>query len=145
MSKNKHHQKKRESSSPALAIIKGLAVSAICAVSMITLAAIIVYSTADPASFVLPAALAALYISCFAGGLASSLSYDGDVLCGVMSGAAVFVIIILLSLLLPGGASERVGTGISIALHAVSILFAFFGALAASSISRRHTKRRRRR
>ena len=150
MSKNKRHSKrackKRRDASPASAIAVGLAVSLISAVSLITLSAIIVYATADPGKLILPAALAALYLSSFFGGLAASLYMRGDTPCGIFCGLAYFVLILLLSLILPHGAAEKVGMGLSVALHAATPLFAFLGGLAATNglnnRARRHKRRR---
>lgn len=147
MSKNKHHSKssrKSRSDSPLFAILKGLIAATVCALSMILLSAVIVFKTPDPGSLTVIAALISLYICAFVGGLTASLSFDGDVLCGVLCGIAIFTIILLLSLLLPGGASGSIGIGASIALHAVCILFSLFGALAASSVKKSRSRRRRR-
>ena len=97
----------------------------------------------DPGSLTLPAALFSLYVCAFVGGLVASLTFDGDVLCGLLCGGAVFTVIVLLSLLLPGGAAKNIGMGASIGLHAVSVLFSLFGALAASSIVKSRSRRRR--
>ncbi len=150
MSKNKRHTKKarreRRQASPISAIALGLAVSLISAVSLITLSAIIVYATADPGRLILPAALVSLYISAFVGGLAASLYMGGDTPCGIFSGIAYFVLILLLSLVLPGGTSEKVGMGLSIALHTATPIFAFLGGLAATNIlgARAHKRRKKR-
>lgn len=147
MSKNKHHSKssrKNRPSSPLSALLKGLIAAAICAILMILLSAAVVYSTPDPGSLTLPAALVSLYICAFVGGFTASLAFDGDMLCGVLCGGAIFTVIVLLSLLLPGGASSSIGMGASIALHAVCVLFSLFGALAAASIVKSRSRRRRR-
>ncbi len=146
MSKNKHHSKssrKNQGSSPLSALLKGLIAAALCALLMILLSAVIVFSTPDPGSLTLVAALISLYICAFVGGLTASLAFDGDVLCGLLCGGVIFTVIVLLSLLLPGGASSSIGTGASIALHAVCVLFSLFGALAASSIVKSRSRRRR--
>ena len=146
MSKNKHHSKssrKNRASSPLSAILKGLIAAIVCAFSMITLSAAIVFNTPDPGSLTIPAALASLYICGFVGGFAATLAFDGDVLCGLLCGGTIFMIIVLLSLLLPSGASKSIGIGASIGLHAVSVLFSLFGALAASSIVKSRSRRRR--
>ena len=147
MPKNKHYSKsshKNCSGSPLSAILKGLIAAIVCAISMITLSAIVVFKTPDPGSLTVPAALASLYICGFVGGFAASLAFDGDVLCGVLCGGTIFTVIVLLSLLLPGGAAKSIGMGASIGLHAVSVPFSLFGALAASSIVKSRSRRRRR-
>lgn len=150
MPKSKHHSRssrKSHSDSPLSALLKGLIAAAVCAPLMIILSAAVVCSTPDPGSLTLPAALISLYICAFVGGLTASLTFDGDVLCGLLCGGAIFTVIVLLSLLLPGGASSSIGTGASITLHAVCILFSLLGALAAASIvkSRSHRRRKKRR
>ena len=146
MSKNKHHSKssrKNREGSPLSALLKGLVAATVCALLMILLSALVVFKTPDPGSLTLPAALVSLYICAFVGGLTSSLTFDGDVLCGVLCGGTIFTAIVLLSLLLPGGAAKNIGMGASIGLHAVSVLFSLFGALAASSIVKSRSRRRR--
>ena len=149
MSKKTRHSKRknkdRREVSPSIAIVKGIAVSVISAVSMITLLAIIICATPDPGKLILPAALTALYISSFLGGLASSLALDGDTPCGIFCGVIYFAVILVLSLCLPGGTSDKTGIGISIALHAAAPVFSLFGALAASNMAQNRIKRKRRR
>lgn len=149
MSKSKRHTKKvrnqRRDASPASAIVKGLAVSLISAVLLITLSAVLLCATADPGKLILPAALACLYLSSFAGGLAASLSMGGDTPCGIFCGVAYFTIILLLSLVLPHGASEKLGMGLSVALHAATPLFALLGSLAATNALNSRARRKRRR
>ena len=146
MSKNKHYSKsshKNCTGSPLSAILKGLIVAAICALIMILLSALVVFKTPDPGSLTIPAALVSLYICGFVGGFAAALAFDGDVLCGLLCGGTIFMVIVLLSLLLPGGAAKSIGLGVSIGLHAVSVLFSLFGALAAASIVKSRSQRRR--
>lgn len=149
MSKSKRHTKKvrnqRRAASPASAIAKGLAVSLISAVLLITLSAVLLCATADPGRLTLPAALVCLYLSSFAGGLAASLSMGGDTPCGIFCGVAYFTIILLLSLVLPHGASEKLGMGLSVALHAATPLFALLGGLAATNALNSRARRKRRR
>lgn len=149
MSKSKRHTKKirnqRRAASPASAIAKGLAVSLISAVLLITLSAVLLCTTADPGRLTLPAALVCLYLSSFAGGLAASLSMGGDTPCGIFCGVAYFTIILLLSLVLPHGASEKLGMGLSVALHAATPLFALLGGLAATNALNSRARRKRRR
>lgn len=138
---NKHH-----AASPGRAIISGIAVSLISAVSMITLTAIIVFATADPGKLILYAALLSLYMSSFLGGLTSSLTLGGDTLCGAFCGSIYFAIILVLSIFIPNGAAQKIGIGLSIALHAATPLFAFLGGLTATNglnnRARRHKRRR---
>lgn len=146
MSKNKHHSKssrKNQGSSPLSALLKGLIAATVCAFSMITLSAVVVFKAPDPGSLTVPAALASLYICGFVGGFTASLAFDGDVLCGLLCGGTIFTVIVLLSLILPGGASSSIGMGVSIALHAVCVLFSLLGALAASSFVKSRSRRRR--
>lgn len=146
MSKNKHHSKsprKNRADSPLSAMLKGLIAAAICALLMILLSALVVFKTSDPGSLTVIAALISLYICAFVGGFVASLSLDGDVLCGVLCGGALFTVIVLLSLFLPGGASGSIGMVASIGLHTVCVLFSLFGALAASSIKKSRSRRRR--
>lgn len=135
---NQHH-----TASPGKAIIAGITVSLISAISMITLTAIIIFATADPGKLVLPAALVSLYVSSFLGGLTASMALDGDTPCGIFCGIIYFAAILILSLCLPGGAAQKVGIGLSIALHAAAPVFSLLGALAASSMSQSRVKRKR--
>lgn len=102
----------------------------------------IVYSTPDPGSLTLPAALAAAYISAFVGGFAAAWINRGDALaCGLVVGVTYFALVVLLSLMAPGGAASRLGFWLSAGLHALVIGFSVFGALA--GVSMRESGRRR--
>lgn len=149
MSAKKHSASKkgRNNSTPTLTggLITGLVVSTAALTVLLFFAAICVYTTPDPGAFTLVGALAALYLSAFAGGFAASLRAGGDNIAGLLCGGILIVIIFILSLIFNGGASDSVGVWQSVGLHAVILPFSLLGSLAAANIkksqSRKHKKR----
>lgn len=127
-------------------ILSGLLWAAAAVILLLFMLALAVYSTDDPGSLVLPAALAALYISAFAGGLAAAWKNRGDALaCGVLFGGAMFLVIIIISLIIPGGAASKFGFWTSAGMHALLIPFSLLGAYAGVSLRQSGSSRRRRR
>lgn len=153
MSNNANHSKKRrrgrQDSSPAsfsVALASGLAAAAASALLMLLILSGIVYSTPDPGSLILPAALAAFYISAFCGGFTAAFAMRGEpLLSGGLTGTVYFIAVLLLSLMLPGGACERVGVWASVGLHAVAVAFSLLGALAGTNIRMKEKRRPARR
>ncbi len=127
-------------------LLLGLLWAAGAAVVLLFVFSAIVYSTPDPGSLVLPVALAAVYMSAFVGGFAAAWINRGDALaCGLIVGVAFFTLIILLSLIAPGGAASKLGFWTSASLHALVIGFSVLGALAGVSMRESGNRRRPRR
>lgn len=146
MSKSKRRAGRRRGElSPVSAIAAGLASAIISAFALIVLLALAAYATPDPDRLVLPAAMTALYLSSFIGGIVTSLLMGGDAPCGLICGIAYFTALLLMSFFLPSGTATRTGMGVSILLHTAAPLFSLLGALCASSLLRRRSRRRRRR
>lgn len=128
-------------------LISGFIVTAAASAVLILLFSIIVYSTPDPGKLVLPAALAAAYIASYAGGFTSAWKNRGEPLpCGLLTGGAFFVLLILLSLIIPEGTPSKISFWPSVGLHSLLIVFSLLGALSATSLreSSRHKRPRRR-
>ncbi len=144
--KTKHRPQSGEPSTPR-SIMLGLFWTCVLSLILLVLFSAIVYSTPDPGSLVLPTALAAAYLSAFFGGFAAAWLNRGDPLpCGLMTGGAFFVVMLLLSLVIPGGAESKVGFWTSAGLHALIILFSLLGAFAGTSLreSGRHKRHKKR-
>ena len=146
--KKRKRKSKGQSGGPPSAsksLLLGLLWAAGAAVVLIFIFSAIVYATPDPGSLVLPAALAAAYLSAFVGGFASAWINRGDALaCGLIIGTAHFALIVLLSLIAPGGAASEVGFWASVGLHALVTGFSVLGALAGTSIRESGSRRPRR-
>lgn len=149
MSRTARRKNKRRTpaaqSEPSLArgVLTGLAVCVLGASVLLFLVSAAVYSTPDPGSLALPAALALLYISAFAGGLTASFKNRGEpVACGLLTGGGFFLILIMLSFLLPGG-SSGLGFWMSAGLHLLSVAFAILGGMAGISLRRTGGRRRK--
>ncbi len=140
--KPRHKSSGGEISAPR-SIMYGLIWTAGLSAVLLALFSAIVYATPDPGSLVLPAALAAAYIASFFGGLASSwINHGESIPCGLITGGGFFVILILLSLIIPGGAGSKIGFWASAGLHALIIIFSLLGAFAGTSL-RESGKRKR--
>ncbi|MGI6167921.1 MAG: TIGR04086 family membrane protein [Eubacteriales bacterium] len=130
--------------SASKSLLLGLVWAVGAAVALIFIFSAIVYATPDPGSLVLPAALAAAYLSAFVGGFAAAWINRGDALaCGLIVGVANFILIVLLSLIAPGGAASEIGFWASTGLHALVIGFSVLGAFAGASIRESSNRRQR--
>lgn len=133
------------SPSPVRATGLGLAATAITSVLTLLFFSMIIYTTPDPGSIVLPGGLAALYVSSFVGGLISALNDRNEpMLCGLLNGVFTFVALILLALVLPIQRVSSLGFWASAGLHLIAVLFSLLGAYAANSLIRSRTQRKRR-
>lgn len=138
MSDKKHSARQRHGAAPtslAHGVMRGLAVTLIAAAVLLPLFTAIVYSTADPGRLVSVAALAALYISCFAGSMTAASSCAGDAAAGLICGAVFWLILLLVSLAIPGG-----GSWLSVGTHSICLLFSAAGSLASFSIASKKRK-----
>jgi len=143
--RKRNARRKNAVPSPIRAAVLGLAATALTSAVTIFFFSMILYTTPDPGSTVLAGGLAALYVSAFVGGLTSAFSYrDAPLLCGFLTGAAAFVSLILLSLLLPTEKVSDLGFWASAGLHLLSVPFSLLGAYAANSLLRSRTQRKRR-
>ena len=99
---------------------------------------------ADPTSLVLPLSLAVLYLSSFAAGyICIKKVNEGALLCGITSGAMLWLFYSFLTLFFPAEISSERGFVTSLLLHSLIILFSVFGAYAARHRSSRKRKLKR--
>ncbi len=111
---------------------------------MLTLAATaIAIVSADPSALVLPLSVGAQLAAAFVGGLVSVKTAGGrPLICGIIFGAAVMIISLFLSLLLP----EALGSGLSfiksVGLHIPAFLSGLLGGAAGNIKKRSHRGRR---
>ena len=135
------HSRKAAPASLTRGVAQGLAVMLAASLALLLLFTAIVYSTSDPGKLTDVAALAALYIACFAGGMTAVLSCGGEMSAGLICGGIFWLLLLLVSLMIPGSTSWP-----SVGLHSVCLAFAAAGTFAATSLSarkRRAGKRRR--
>ncbi len=150
MLKKTGKNKKRGGAAPPLSFAPSVGVGlAVCVVSLIVTALLLsalLLCTDDPDALIIPAAIAVFYISAMSGGAAASLLRRGDCGASLCVGGSVYLIILILSLILPAGMGEKIGTLPAAALVAPMLLFAFLGGLAVTSAltkKRKHPHRRR--
>lgn len=148
MINTKHKRIKRHyspSPSPLRAAAIGLVATILVSAVTLFFFSMIIFTTPDPGSCVLVGGLAALYISSFIGGFIAAMSdHDDALLCGLLNGAGILVLLLVLSLILPAERVSELGFWASALLHLVAIPFSMLGAYAASSLIRSRTQRRRR-
>ncbi len=123
----------------------GLAAAVLCAVLLLLISSAIVYSTADPDRYVIPAGLSVLYICCFAGGLAASRANRRlGWICGLLVGLALAVLSFLLALPLSPSLSADRSPIMEVGLRGLAILFSVLGGLAGAETARKKKRTRRR-
>ena len=133
------------SPSPIRATVIGLCATVLVSAVALLFFSMIIYTTPDPGSIVLAGGLAALYVSSFIGGFIAAMSDSGDaMLCGLLNGVGTFVLLVVLSLILPIERASELGFWASAVLHLIAIPFSMLGAYAAGSLIRSRTQRRRR-
>ena len=110
----------------------GVLISIISIAALSLLMALIIYKTADPASYVTPAAYTVLYISALMAGFsATKLNRRSPLLCGLLTGGALIAISFIMGFVLndslSSGYSLIHGLLLKCAILVCSILGAFIG------------------
>lgn len=122
-------------------VAQGLSVMLVASLALLLLFTAIVYSTSDPGRLTDAAALSALYMACFSGSMTAVLNCGGDMSAGFICSGIFWLLLLLVSLMIPGGTDW-----LSVGLHSVCLVFAAAGTFAAKSLSakgRRSAKHRR--
>lgn len=122
--RNRRRARRPSKMSPIRGIAIGVAVSIGSALLLALLFAAIIGSTADPARLTTPAALAALYIACFAGSLCATQLCGGYRPAGLICGGMIWLGLLLVSLAVPGGTDWG-----SVGLHSLCTVFSAAGTL----------------
>lgn len=143
MSDKRHTARRTHTATPSSlprSIAIGLAVTLLSSPALLLIFTAIVYATPDPGKLVHVAALAALYIACFAGSMTSVLTSGGELSSGLIGGGIFWLILLVASLLVPGGTSW-----LSVGLHSICLAFSAAGAFSAASLSAHQRSSRTRR
>jgi putative membrane protein (TIGR04086 family) len=110
--------------------IRGLAAALLCLAIALPLTAGIVYSLSDPNRFVIPAALTALYVGCFFGGLIGARYNRGaPLVCGVLVSGMLLLVLFAASLILDPSLSADRPLSLSVGLRGIAVIMAILGAL----------------
>lgn len=121
----------------------GAAISVAFTILLVFIMAAILYRTADPASYVVPAAFSVLYISALVGGFFASKTNGGSaLLCGLFTGAILLALMFIISLLVSNELSSDYGIIENISLRAVLIVCAILGAFIGTA--KQHSKSQKR-
>ncbi len=109
----------------------GLGAAIASGILLVTLMTAIAYANPDPATLISPLALLALMPAMFAGGFVTSKKVGSSpLLCGILCGAAVTLVTLLLSVVLWGLPSSGYAFWQSVALHVAAVGFSVLGAFA---------------
>ena len=121
----------------------GVLTSIISMMALSVLMALIIYRTADPASYVTPAAYTALYISALIAGLASSkLNKRSALLCGLLTGGLLLAICFIMGLILSGAHSSDYSVVEDLLLKCAVLVCSVIGAFIGSTQKTRKNKKR---
>ena len=148
MSEKKHaHRphKKEESQGMRLlhASLWGVGGFLIGSVLLLFLGSLLCIRLPDPAPFLLPISLIALYLPTFAGGFVAARKYGGAALSlGALTGLWIFLLTFLLALLLPGK-STAMSFALSCVLRLLLPLCSVLGSLIGVNIRKTPHRRRR--
>ena len=124
--------------------LMGAAFSLIMAVLLGLISAALIYKTADPASFVVPAALSALYISALLGGFfASRLNGGSALLCGLLTGVILAALTFILSLPINESLSSDYKIIESLSLRTAVIVCTIIGAFIGVTKQNSKSKKRK--
>ena len=130
-----------------LSIAYALLIGFACAIVLLLLTTAVVYAQADPNRFALGGALAVLYLSAAASGIAAARLTKVPLLSGLVTGAVWLVLILLLALLSNGSATGEFNPLASILAHAAipvsSLIGGYLGKKHTKRTTSRHKKRRR--
>lgn len=123
-------------------ILRGLLASLIGCLALLLLTSFVVYTTADPNRYVIPASLTVLYTGCFLGGLVCSVSYKkAPLICGLAVSALFLLLLFCLSFFISPTLSAEHSLPLSIGLRGIAILISVLGALLGAKKKRRKNKK----
>ena len=109
--------------------LAGTVIAIVLAVLINFIMAAVIYKTADPARYIVPAAFTSLYIAAFTGGgSASRLNGGSALLCGMLCGSIFIATGFMLSLFIQNGASDEYGIIGGLSLRVAIIFCSVFGA-----------------
>ena len=122
----------------------GFAIAITCGLLLAFIWALIIYKTSDPTKLVIPSAFTALYISAFAGGVASTRLNNGSaLLCGLCVGAFMLMASLALSLPITGALSSGYKLTEALALRSAIMVCSLIGAFTGVSRKPRQPKRKK--
>ena len=110
--------------------LRGLIASVFCLAILLFPISAIVYASADPNHYVIPASLLILYVSSLVGGFsAAKLNRGSALLCGILTGLLYLAILIPCSLLIDPTLSSDPGVALSLGLKGILLVVSVLGAL----------------
>ena len=116
-----------------------------CGLVLISVAAVVAYSNADPDAIISPISLAALFPAAFAGGFTTVKRTGGSpLLCGVLCGGIITIFSIVASLLLRGTISSGYELWQASILHGATVLFSTLGSFAGNAKRKVNPRKHRR-
>ena len=122
----------------------GLATAFTAGCALLFAASAIVYSTSDPARYVIPASLTVLYSSCFLGGAVCSVSYKkAPLVCGLTVPLLFLPLLFIGSLFLSPTLSAEHALPLSVGLRGIGVIFSILGALVGTQNKKTKHKKRK--
>lgn len=123
--------------------LRGFAVAVLCGIALLFVAALAVYSFADPNRYITPTALSVLFISSLLGGFAAAKINRGSaLLCGLITASFFLAALFLLSLFMDTSLSAGYNLALSLGLRGIAIGTSVLGAYIGVSNKKKKTKRR---
>ena len=143
--KRKNSKKSTDTSSTAHLVrssARGALIGILVSVVLAIISCVIAFYSKDPDSLLTPLSMLSLYVPAFiAGVVAIRKKGDSSLLCGLLSGVIFMLFYMLVSLFFSPEDSSGYSLLLSLALHALIVLFSVLGSYA----GKRHTKKRKRR
>ena len=122
----------------------GLIGFVVCGLTLVTAACAAAYAGSDPSALITPLGLAALMISCFAGGfITSKLTRSAPMICGVVFGGLSALVMLVMSLIFSGAPSSHFTFWQGLLMHGFALLFSVLGSLT-GNFKRKPNPRKRR-
>ena len=102
----------------------------VCGLTLVTAACTAAYTSSDPSALIMPLGLAALMISCFAGGFVTTkLTRSAPMICGIVFGGLSALLMLAMSLIFSGAPSSHFTFFQGLLMHGFALLFSILGAL----------------
>ena len=116
----------------------------VCGLTLVTAACAAAYAGSDPSALIMPLGLAALMISCFAGGfITSKLTRSAPMICGVVFGGLSALLMLAMSLLFSDAPSSHFSFWQGLLMHGFALLFSILGALTGNYKRKPNPRKRR--
>ena len=116
----------------------------VCGLTLVTAACAAAYAGNDPSALITPLGIAALMISCFAGGFVTTkLTRSAPMICGIVFGGLSAILMLAMALIFSGAPSSHFSFWQGLLMHGFALLFSLLGSLT-GNFKRKPNPRKRR-